>query len=189
MDFYPCGPPALPEESFQIGFLLILSADPGGTLGQEDGEKRGFWKKRDRRSRHPVRGRQYRIRRLLPTKKNFFKASSIFPADTAETDAECPERNTGMGKKRRGMPRSRCRLLRDKMKLDNKKMQEEYSCSPAELLPQHWLWLRQQAVRGKMLSSVMRLRLFSESFLRTPVQEHRMPITKSQSHEYYPYYR
>lgn len=74
-----------------------------------------------------MRGREYRIRRLLPTKKIFCTGSVNFPADTVETDADCPEKKAGLGKNRKGLPCGQCRLLREKMKLDNKKMQEEYS--------------------------------------------------------------
>lgn len=121
--------------------------------------------------------------------RNFFTASLFFPGDVPVHSPDCRKMTSDSPERRPDKPCVWCGLLREKMKAYNKKMQEIRlrvrripSCSSGFDCRKH--------PRGSSsLFSAIRQRMFYQHHFRTPVQEHRLLRTKSQSHEYYPYYR
>lgn len=119
----------------------------------------------------------------------FFTVSLFFTGDVPVHRPDCRKMASDSPERWPDKPGVRCGLLREKMKAYNKKMQEMR-------LRARWLPscgsgfdCRKHPHVSSSLFPPYGRGCFISIIFRTPVQEHRLLRTKSQSHEYYPYYR
>lgn len=122
-------------------------------------------------------------------KEIFFTASLFFPGDVPVHSPDCRKMTSDSPERRPDKPCVWCGLLREKMKAYNKKCRR-YDCGSAGSLPAAVALTAGNIRTGAAVFFPPYGRgCFISIIFRTPVQEHRLLRTKSQSHEYYPYYR